>query len=64
MLNSINKNIIFILWFLKNLIIFLRMRKSLIINDLRAPPVRGRKSLARNDLRLGDQEIALGVLGK
>ncbi len=40
------------------------MRKSLIINDLRAPPVRGRKSLARNDLRLGDQEIALGVLGK
>ena len=39
------------------------MRKSLIINDLRAPPVRGRKSLARNDLRLGDQEIALGVLG-
>ena len=39
------------------------MRKSLIINDLRAPPVRGRKSLARNDLRLGDQAIALGVLG-
>ena len=39
------------------------MRKSLIINDLRAPPVRGRKSLARNDLRLGDHEVALGVLG-
>ena len=39
------------------------MRKSLIINDLRARPRPGRKSLARNDLRLGDQEVALGVLG-
>ena len=39
------------------------MRKSLIINDLRARPLRRRKSLARNDLRLGDQAIALGVLG-
>ena len=29
------------------------MRKSLIINDLRARPRPGRKSLARNDLRLG-----------
>ncbi len=63
MLNSINKNIIFILWFLKNLIIFLRVRKSLAIKDLRAPPARRRKSLGRNDLRLGDQEVALGVLG-
>ena len=63
MLNSINKNVIFILWFLKNLIIFLRVRKSLTIKDLRARPARGRKSLGHNDLRLGDQEIALGVLG-
>ena len=39
------------------------MRKSLIINDLRARPRSGRKSLARNDLRLGDHEVALGVLG-
>ena len=39
------------------------MRKSLIINDLRARPLRRRKSLVRNDLRLGDQAIALGVLG-
>ena len=39
------------------------MRKSLIINDLRARPRPGRKSLARNDLRLGDHEVALGVLG-
>ena len=39
------------------------MRKSLIINDLRARPRPGRKSLVRNDLRLGDQAIALGVLG-
>ena len=38
------------------------MRKSLIINDLRTRPLRRRKSLARNDLRLGDQAIALGVL--
>ena len=38
------------------------MRKSLIINDLRARPLRRRKSLVRNDLRLGDQAIALGVL--
>ena len=40
------------------------MRKSLIINDLRARPRPGRKSLARNDLRLGDHEVALGVLGE
>ena len=39
------------------------MRKSLIINDLRARAGRGPKSLVRNDLRLGDQAIALGVLG-
>jgi len=39
------------------------MRKSLIINDLRTCPLRRRKSLARNDLRLGDHKIALGVLG-
>ena len=39
------------------------MRKSLIINDLRTRPLRRRKSLVRNDLRLGDQAIALGVLG-
>ena len=39
------------------------MRKSLIINDLRARPRPGRKSLARNDLRLGDHKVALGVLG-
>ncbi len=39
------------------------MRKSLIINDLRTRPLRRRKSLVRNDLRLGDQEVTLGVLG-
>ena len=39
------------------------MRKSLIINDLSARPRPGRKSLVRNDLRLGDQEVTLGVLG-
>ena len=50
--------------FLKNLIIFLRVRKSLTIKDLRARPRPGRKSLARNDLRLGDHEVALGVLGE
>ena len=40
-----------------------RSHKSLIVKDLRRRRGRGRKSLARNDLRLGDQEIALGVLG-